>query len=205
MDVATHLLTGFLAAFIGSILPGMLNMTAVSITLNRGLRSGVYYSSGAASGICIHVRMALVFAGYLHTHPEVFLLLREIAILIFVVLAIAFFRRSLQPPELSGSRRGGGAYGTGLFLSGINALALPYFFGVGSFLQNRGWLFPRQPYITLFVIGSLFGAFALFLLYGLFAQYITRNVNFLARHLNLFLAGLFTLLAVVQIVQLAVE
>ena len=100
MDVATHLLTGFLAAFIGSILPGMLNMTAVSITLDRGLRSGVYYSTGAASGICIHVCTALVFAGYLHTHPEVFILLREIAILIFIILAIAFFRRATEPPEL---------------------------------------------------------------------------------------------------------
>lgn len=205
MAVIYHFLLGFSLAFLGSTIPGMLNMTAVSIALDRGPRAGQRYALGAGTAFFLHASIALVFAGYLAANPSVFVLLRQFAILVFIGLAFLFLRMALQPKAVAGSKRQGGAFTIGLILSCLNVLVIPYFFGVASYLEQIGYFVLTGPNIGGFVFGAMLGAFLLFSLYARFADFIARRATFISRNINYLLATLFMVLAVIQIVQLVIS
>ncbi len=202
MALIVHFSLGFFLSFIGSTLPGMLNMTAVQISLERGFQAGRQYAIGAATAFFLHASIASVFASYLAAHPSVFTMLRQFAVFVFVALALAFLWQALQPKEIRASRKRGAPYTIGLFLSCLNVLIIPYFFGVTSYLGGLGYVQLSGLNTGAFVLGTMIGAFVLFYAYARFAERIVGRAQFITRNLHYFLAGLFTLLAIIQIIQL---
>lgn len=196
------LLIGYGAAFFGSTFPGMLNMTTVAMCLERGKRHGLLFAAGAATSIAIYAALGLSFAGYLDTNPAIFARLERVAVGIFLGLAVFFYWRSRRPKVGRASRRSGRAYPLGVVLAFMNVLALPYLFGVGTLSANKGWFSLDSGHVALFVTGAFLGASSVLSLYATFSGYIARRATVVARNINLILAGLFTLLAVIQLIRL---
>ncbi len=204
MDYLSPLFFGFLSAFLGISLPGMVNMTSVSVSIKQGLPSGLHYSAGGATTIFFEAYIAVAFAGYLGRHPEIFTYIRSASVVIFLTLAFFFLYQALYAKELKASQRKGRPYLLGIAVAGMNALFIPYFFTIGSVLKAEGLIQLHSPFHLLFVTGVSFGAFSMLAAYANFAQFILKRANYFARNLNYFLSGLFLLLAVVQGVQLYV-
>ncbi len=201
MLVLNNLIFGVLFAALGVALPGLINMTSVSMTLKRGLKGGVLYSGGAATTIFLQAFLAIAFAGYLANHLEIFTSLRKIAILIFLVLAIVFLYAALNPKVKAGSQRKGPSFLVGMAVAALNILNIPYYFTTGTLLETSGWIVIESPLRYLFVLWLSIGAFLGLLAYAYFAQYISRRATYFVRNLNYFLSGLFFVLAIVQMVQ----
>ena len=204
MDYLSPLLFGFLLAVVGIALPGMVNMTSVSVSIKRGLRAGLYYSAGAAATIILQAYIAVAFAGYLSQHPEIFTYIRAVSVAIFLALAFFFFYQALNAKAVKASQRKGRPFLLGMAVAGMNALNIPYFFTMGTVLKAEGLIQLHPPFHLFFVGGITAGAFVMLAAYARFAQFILKRANYFARNLNYFLSGLFLVLAVVQGVQLYV-
>jgi len=202
MDFLSPLFFGFLLAIVGITLPGMVNMTSVSVSIRRGMGAGLWYSAGGSAVIFFQAYIAVAFAGYLSRHPEVFTYIRAASVAIFLALAGFFFYQALRSKEVKASQRKGRPFLLGMAVAGMNALNIPYYFTMGAVLKAEGLISLQAPYHLPFVAGIALGAFTMLSAYARFAQAVLIRANYFARNLNYFLSGLFLLLAVVQGVQL---
>lgn len=190
---------------IGLTLPGMVNMTAVKVSIDYGFRAAFRFSLGAALALAIQAYLAITFARYLGEHPQVILYLKRAALAVFLALSLFFFYQGRKPPIPKNdkySKRQNTPFILGFILTGMNMLNIPYLFTTGTLLDNRGWINVDPPSKWLFIGGAALGCWTLLVAYAKFAAVITRRAKFVARHLNYFLSGLFMLLATIQLIQL---
>ncbi len=200
MDYIIHFVAGFLMAYIGLIPPGMLNMTTLRTTLNEGIKKGVTFAAGAAIVVIFHAGIALYFANYLANHPEVILQLRYVGIIVFLILAIFFFIQGRKTFKGEGKTKKGNPFIAGLFMSSMNMLGIPFYLGIGTLLETKGYITITAPLMYVVVIGAAIGAFALFFTYAYFANILVKKITFVARNINYILSILFLLLAVITMV-----
>jgi threonine/homoserine/homoserine lactone efflux protein len=196
MDYITHIFYGFVMAYIGLIAPGMLNMTAVRTSIENGRMSGVKFSAGAASVVFVQASIALVFANYLNKSPDILEKLKLAGVFVFVSLAVFFFLQAKKKFKAEGKQKKGKYFLTGMLMSSMNMLAIPFYLGLSSFLEAKGLLILKQPYISIFVLGAVLGAFSLFSTYSYFAELVAKKAQFIAKNINYILSILFVVLSI---------
>lgn len=201
MSYIAHLFLGFTSAFIGLLAPGMLNMTAVRTVVEQGKRAGLIFSLGASSVVLIQASIALVFANYIGKNPNILDNLRVTAIIVFFVLAIFFYAEARKKFNIKGKTKQGNLFFIGVFMSAINMLAIPFYFGLSTYFSANNQLIMKQPYISLFIVGSALGSFILFFLYISFASLISKRAKFIAANINYILSGLFLVLGLITILK----
>ena len=186
----------------GLLAPGMLNMTAVRYAIDRGLKQGVIFSAGAALVVFIQAMIALFFADYLNKHPHILDNLTLAGVFVFFALAVFFFLQARKKFKGERKRKKGSVFFTGVFMSSINMLAVPFYLAISAYLSSKDKLILEQPYIVIFIVGASLGAFLLFITYAYFASYITKKVQFIAKNINYILSILFLVLGIVTITKL---
>ncbi|MDN3644551.1 LysE family transporter [Lutimonas halocynthiae] len=201
MAYLSHIVLGFVMAFLSLIPPGMLNMTAVKTSLQKGKKEGIWFALGAAMVVIPQAFIALVFARYFAENPQVVARLEIAGIVVLFVLSIVFFIQARKKFEGKGGKREGKSFLLGMLMSGMNMLAIPFYLVLSSVLENRGLLQTEQPYIILFVSGVFLGAFSLFFLYASFAQIIQKRAQFIARNINYILSLLFLVLGILTLIK----
>lgn len=202
MEYINHLLLGFGITFLPVAIPGMINMTGVSLSIRRGLRAGLLFALGASVALYIQAFIATTFSGYLSTHPELMNFLKKAAVAIFLFLSFIFLFQALKTKVARGAKGSGKAQVFGFVIAAMNPLKIPYFFTVGTFLEAHGLLTPTLPNRAFFATGVMLGAAAILSLYAHFSRFIQEHANYLARNINYFLCGLCLFLAFVQMMQL---
>lgn len=197
-----HVGLGFVMAFFSLIPPGMLNMTAVRTALEKGGRSGMWFSLGAAMVVIPQAFVALVFAKFFAQHPEVVDRLNYAGLVVLFLLSVTFFLQARKKFKGEGKKKKGRSFVVGALMSSMNMLAIPFYLVLSSVLENRGLLITEQPFINLFVTGVFFGAFSLFMVYVRFAAIIQKRAQFIARNINYILSALFFVLGILTLIKI---
>lgn len=200
MDYIIHFIAGFLMAYIGLVPPGMLNMTTLRTTLNEGMKKGATFAAGASVIVIFHAGIALYFANYLAEHPEIILKLRYVGIIVFLILSVFFFLQGRKKFKGQGKTKKGNPFLAGLFMSSMNMLGIPFYLGIGTLLETKGYITIAVPFIYVVVIGAAIGAFALFLTYAYFANILVKKIAFVASNINYILSILFFVLALITMI-----
>jgi threonine/homoserine/homoserine lactone efflux protein len=201
MQYISHLFLGFIMAFISLVPPGMLNMTAVRTKIEKSKKSAILFSLGAAIIVIPQAYIALAFTKYFAKHPEIIDRLTMAGILVLFVLSIFFFMQARKKFKGEGRKRKGNFLLTGMFMSLMNMLAIPFYLVLSSVLEKKGLLIMDQPYISIFVGGVFLGAFSLFVVYVLFAALIEKRAQFIARNINYILSVLFLVLGILTLIK----
>ncbi|MCK0131832.1 lysine transporter LysE [Flavobacteriaceae bacterium F08102] len=202
MTYLTHLFYGFILAFGGLLIPGMINMTAVKVTIEKGKRKGLIFSSGAALIVFVQASIAVFFAQYLNKHPDIIANLKIVGVVIFSMLAIYFFYQARYPKEIKVKQYKGGDFFIGMFLSSINMLSIPFYLAMATYLNAKGHLNLNNTHMTFFALGTLVGAGLLLFVYVNLAGLITKKAQFIAKNINFILGCLFVVLASLVTLQL---
>lgn len=188
-----------LVAFLGFAPPGMINMTALKISMEHRVPSGLRFVTGASAVIFFQALVAVVFAGYLGNNPSVVQNLTIASIVIFLLLAIFFYRQARRQVKAQVQRPGNKIFLAGMGMAAMNMLGIPFFLGYSTLLQAKGWLDLRPPLHWWFALGAMAGAWLLFSTYVFFAPYIQRRVQFIAKNINYILSLLFLSLALLTL------
>lgn len=202
MIYVSHLFFGFIMAFVGLLAPGMLNMTAVRTSIEKGKKAGIVFSAGAASVVFVQASIALIFANYLNQHPDIIEKLKIAGVIVFFILAIFFFFQARKKFKAEGKNRKGNLFFIGMFMSSVNMLAIPFYLGLSTYLSAKEQIILKQPYITIFVIGAVLGAFVLFVTYVGLANIIVKKAQFIAKNINYILSALFLILALLTMMKI---
>jgi threonine/homoserine/homoserine lactone efflux protein len=168
MTLIANFIIGFIAASLGVIPPGLLNMSAAKISMKEGRKKGLLFSIGVCVTVMIQTSVALIFARFLDRHPEYVDLLQKVALGIFICITIFFLfiakdtRRPI-PDDVNRSKTN--RFFSGMFLALLNLLPLPYWVYVSITFAGFGWFTFEQPGIWATVLASGMGTFAMLLVY----------------------------------------
>lgn len=178
MSVLLNFAIGFIAALVGVIPPGLLNMSAAKISMKQGRKIALLFSAGVCLTVCVQTYVALLFARYLDKHPEIIDMLQKVALGIFLCITIYFFfiakdtRREI-PKEVNHSKTNRFFYG--ILLAALNLLPLPYWVYISVTFSAFGWFSFEQPGLWTAVIASGFGTFLMLAIYIQFFKQKEEN------------------------------
>ncbi|GAB5398769.1 MAG: lysine transporter LysE [Aureisphaera sp.] len=171
MSILSNFLIGFIAALIGVIPPGLLNMSAAKISMKQGRKVAMLFSIGVSITVCIQTFIALLFARYLDMHPEVVDILQKVALGIFLCITVYFFfiakdTRREVPKSVKKSKTNRFFYG--ILLAALNLLPLPYWVYISITFGAFGWFSFDQIELWAAVIASGLGTFVMLAMYAQF-------------------------------------
>ncbi|GER60382.1 lysine transporter LysE [Patiriisocius marinus] len=168
MSIFFNFIIGFVAAFIGVIPPGLLNMSAAKISRNEGRKKALLFSIGVCITVIIQTFVALLAARYLDNNPDIIKTLQQVALGIFICLTIYFFfiakdTRRMPPKELQSSKKR--YFFNGMLIAAINLLPLPYWVYISVTFSAFGWFSFETYSLLTAVIASALGTFSMLIIY----------------------------------------
>jgi len=201
MALLTPLLSGFIAAFIGIIPPGLLNMTAAKINLKEGKKNALWFVVGAVVVIFFQVYLAVLFAHVIDNRPDVVTLLREVGFVIFSILTIYFLFIAKPKAKKSKIKKSSkkSRFFLGMLLSGLNFFPIPYYVVVSVTLASYHLFVFETNIIFTFVMGSVVGSFAALYSYVAFFGRIEKKTDYLMRNMNTIIGSITGLVAIVTL------
>jgi len=168
MALFYNFIIGFLAAIVGVVPPGLLNMSAAKISMKEGRKKALLFSIGVCITVMVQTYIALMFARYIEKNPEVVDMLQKVALGIFICLTIYFLfiakdtRREI-PEDVHHTKSN--RILNGVFLGALNLLPLPYWVYISITFSGFGW-FVFSPFeVFAAVIASGIGTFVMLWLY----------------------------------------
>ncbi len=195
---------GFLAAFLGLLAPAMLNMTAAKISIEKNKKSGIEFSLGAIVVVFIQAYIAVAFAKPLVNNPSIIAKLKIAAVFILSGLAFFFFIKAKQQFKTSSKKQRFGSFLSGISLSALNMLAVPFYLAMATLAESKQWIQLKSPDTILYVSGATLGSFTIFASYVFLANNIAKRIQFIATNINYVLSGLFLVLALITSYQVII-
>ena len=179
---------GYLAAVVGVIPPGLINLTAAKVSLVDGKKRAMVFVLGALFVIFFQTYISVIFAQYIDLHNEVVILLREIGLIIFISLT-KYFLKFAKKPNISHeehavvkSKRS--RFFVGMFISAINFFPIPYYVLISMTIASYGvFTFQTIPECT-FVFGVVLGSSTIFYLYVVFFNKMKSKADYFINNMN---------------------
>ena len=198
---------GLLAAILGVLPPGIVNMTAAKVSLIDGRKRAMMFVLGALIIVFFQTYLSVIFAQYIDKHSEVVVLLREIGLFIFVILTIYFLRFAKTPtineqdPKIKSKRS---RFMMGMIISTINFFPIPYYALITITLASYN-VFSYEPVQNLsLILGIVTGSFIVFYFYVVFFNKMKSKSDYFVQNMNKIIGiitGLVALLTLFNIIK----
>lgn len=207
MNFVTYLLAGFIAAMLGGLMPGAVNLSVAYTTLHRGAKFAVPVILSAAIGevaisFCALHGTALVEKYIQHNQP-----LQWTMVFILLGVGLFLYKKTPTPPRPPGSagRRVGKGLFTGFTLAFLNPPVLVFWLVAFAYLASNLKISVRDnmsELAVLFFVGIFFGKCFLLWLYLLLSRQISKHVGQVSKYLNKIIGGLLILIGLIQMISL---
>jgi threonine/homoserine/homoserine lactone efflux protein len=199
-EIILHFALGFIAAIIGAMPFGLVNLSVVDSTLNRGERAAFKVSAGATLIEIVFVLLAIFLgnrlAAYIKDSPwiEFFILL------VLLTAGISFFlrknkgseKKKIVMPDLV----------KGMFLNILSVQVLLYWFVAVAYLQANNQIVFTPECIVVFILAVVLGKMLTLLFYRLLATKIRSRSTAIARKINYVIGSIMIGLAVFHLAKI---
>lgn len=199
------LLTFFVAVivnFVGYIPLGNINLTAMQISLNKGLKQVTIFAISFALVEGIFTYILMRFAEWFAKKQEFLGWLEWIMVGIFLLMGTLSYLQSRKEAKPITDDKKRDSIKTGILLGVFNPMIIPFWTIGGTYLIAHNWITTKGPALIIFAIGASIGSFGCLYLFGRFAQYIQNKFSFSHRIINRSIAYMFFALAILQMVRL---
>ncbi len=195
----------FSAAFMATVPPGLLNMNAAQVSVEKGKTYGIIFSTGVSTMIMIQATIAVYISKFLYRNPEVIAWLQKAALLVFGFFAIYFFiaaRKNNDKPiaVVHVSRKN--SYFKGFLLAALNFLTIPYYSALNAMWNASGWIQFEFLDISVFVLAAGAGTFVVLYLYTVYFNKLEARSTAFSRNSNYILSVLMLLLLVITLIRI---
>lgn len=208
MNITFLFFLGLIMALIGVLPPGLLNMTAVKISLKEGRVRGVVYSIGVCVVVFLQTYIAAMFARYLSNNQDVVDILQRVAFVIFVLITVYYLliAKSNPKPEIDAhSKSKHSRFFQGMFLSAINVFPIPYQAYMTVTFASFGWMDFKNTSIISYVVGSVTGTFLMLYIYIVFFDKIKSKAFTSQKNMNYLIGTITGLIAAVTLIHILIE
>lgn len=195
----------FLAAFIASAPPGLLNVNAAKASVEKGKGNGIIFGLGVAIMVCFQTYIAVRIAKYLSRNPEVIGMLFKIALVVFTVLAIFFFLKARKqgdrPVEFQKGKKFD-SFSKGIFLAALNLLTIPYYSGLNTVFHSQGFMNYTVLDEVIFILAAGSGTFLVMYLYAFYFNKLETKTHRFSKNSNYILSVLMLVLLIITLIRI---
>lgn len=157
--------TGWLISFLGALPLGTLNVLAARMAVNDGVGPAIWFSVGTLISEMVYVRLSLVAMGWIRRQKRWLRVMEGVTLAVILLLAIGSFWEAAHPYQRKSvimsfiSPAPIPRLLTGMLLSAINPLQIPFWFGWSTLLLSKKILLPRNDYYNSYIAGIGLGTF----------------------------------------------
>jgi threonine/homoserine/homoserine lactone efflux protein len=207
MGIILPLLLGIVMSALGVVLPGLINMTAAKISVRDGRKRAVIFSLGATTVVFFQTYIAISFAKFINSNPDIIDLLQEIGLGIFTLLTIYFLFIAKKPvtrqeEETVVVKSKTGRFFLGALLSALNFFPIPYYVFSSITLATYNYFYFTALFVFLFVIGVVVGSFLIFYLYIVFFKKVEQKTDFFMKNINYIIGSVTGLISIVTFIRI---
>lgn len=198
-----NIVVGFLVSFVGSIPLGYLNIIGYEIYSKKGFPNTVEYLIGVVIVEAVVIYATLLFADVLTQQKKWLKRIELFTIVFLLILGASFFLNQDQNSTATSSVYTNYLpFFTGLILSALNFIQIPFWTGWNLYLINNGYISVEKTNKFYYLFGTLFGTFfgMLGLIFAL--HYFTKNSGYVdAGMISKIFPIIFFALALFQIIK----
>lgn len=191
---------GMLISCLGTLPLGVLNITAMQLTITKGLYAGLAFSAGALLVEMGYVRLSMVAMDWVRKQVKLIRWLEWFTLVILILLAIGSFLQAsaTQQGEVATVKHNLPPFVLGVLLSAINPVQIPFWFGWSSVLYSKKVLQPAPRFYYPYILGIGLGTFignAVFIFGGRLLVDVLKNKTAL---IHWVIGGVFVVTAIIQ-------
>ncbi|MBL7741849.1 MAG: LysE family transporter [Chitinophagaceae bacterium] len=170
---------GMLISFLGSLPPGVMNIVATQISSRQGTGQAMIYAIGSMLAEVIIVRVALSGMNRLIRSQLFFRILEWMTAGLLVVFSIACFGTANSVQHASGILPDIvlPPFVTGILISAVNPLHIPFWLGWSTVLIEKNILGTRSRQYNIYVTGIATGTIAGFSLFIAGGHYLLQELQ----------------------------
>lgn len=193
---------GFVMSFVGSVPLGYLNLAGYEMLRREGVEAFWQYVVGVVCVEVFVIYFTLVFAGKLLERKRLIKYIELFSIAFMLTLAVLFFVKSDDKSDAFFLRYFNHApLVTGVLLSAMNFMQLPFWTGWNLYLVNKHWIYTHGWLKLPYVAGTLLGTAAGIALIAMGLDQAGRSAAFSQSIMPFLFPAVFLLLALWQGVQ----
>lgn len=196
-------------AFTTAIPPGLLNMTTAKISMKEGKTRGITFALGSALVFSLQTLIAILLARFLSKRPDVINVLKQVALVVFVLLSIYYLLLAKKTKKVvtdnfeTKSKQSRFFYG--MFLSSINLYPIPFQSYMAVTLASFGWLTFDKLHTTSYVVGAAIGSFVNLYMYIFFFDKINSKRETSSKTMNYIIGTITGIIAIVTFISLILK
>lgn len=195
---------GMIVSFLGSLPLGTLNVAAMQISVQEGIKNAFYFSLGSLLVEMIYVRISMVGINWIRKQKKLFRWMEWITLGIVIALAIGSFIAAMQPnhPKNVMLNNNLNRFLLGAMLSAISPMQIPFWFGWSTILFTKKILQPKNSYYNLYIIGIGLGTLLGNCVFIFGGKFIGQKLNSNQNILNWVIGGIFALTALILFIKI---
>ena len=194
------LFTGLFISFLGSLPLGSLNIAAMQISITDGMVPALLFSLGSLLAEVIYVRISLIAMDWVRKQKLFFKVLEWVTLLIVVALTISSFYAAMDPGVKKNVILSSTVprFWLGLFMSALNPVQIPFWFGWSTVLFSKKILEPKNTHYNIYIIGIGLGTLLGNCVFIFGGKLIGDRLNNNQALLNWIIGGIFAITALIQ-------
>lgn len=202
-DLQIYIYT-YLAAFIGVVPPGLVNMSVAKTCLERGRRNGILMAFGASLVVFLQALLAILISKYIFSHPYVKSMFLKTGIAILILMFIYFLLSANRKKTQRNIKKRAGtkSFFTGILVSALNIFPIPYFVLIASLLSNNFKITFSIYDDLFFALSAALGSLTTLYLYIIFIMKIDGKTELFKKYSNYFMAIMMLILIIVTSIRL---
>jgi threonine/homoserine/homoserine lactone efflux protein len=193
---------GMMISFLGSLPLGTLNVAAMQLGIQEGVKSALLFSIGSMLVEMIYVRISLIGIDWIRKQEKLMKAMQWITFGIVVALAIGSFMAAMKGGENAKNPvldNNVNRFILGAIGCAINPIVIVFWFGWSTVLFTKKILLPINSQYNSYVVGVGIGAFAGNCVFIFGGKWIADSIADSQKYMNWFIGGIFTVTALITL------
>ena len=196
---------GLLISFLGSLPLGTLNVAAMQIGIQETIKEAIYFSLGSLLVEMIYVRISLIGVDWIRKQEKIMKVMEWFTLLIILALAAgSFWAAATKGSDAKNVflQNNMHRFLLGMFMSAINPVQIPFWFGWSTILFNKKILEPVKSQYNIYILGIGLGTLAGNCLFIFGGKWLVQRISNSQQYINWVIGGIFALTALVQAIKM---
>lgn len=196
---------GLLISFLGSLPLSTLNVAAMQIGIQESVKNAVYFSFGSLLVEMIYVRISLVGVDWIRKQEKLMKAMEWFTLIIIIALAAGSFMAAASKADNAKNvflKNDMHRFLLGMFMSAINPVQIPFWFGWSTVLFTKKILDPVKSQYNTYIVGIGLGTLTGNCVFIFGGKWLVQRITNSQQYINWVIGGIFAITAIIQAIKM---